>query len=168
MSIWPILKMGDLRLLGKAGPVQEFGTPELISLIEDMFETMYAANGAGLAASQIGIPLQVMVLGFEHNPRYPDAPAIPKTVLINPTIRPIGDEIEEEWEGCLSVPGMRGVVPRWAKVHYEGFDAHGAPVSGEASGFHARVIQHEYDHMRGILYPMRIKDMALFGFVDSM
>jgi len=168
MSVMPILKMGDPRLLRPARPVTEFGTPELKALLEDMVETMEAADGAGLAAPQIGVPLQVMIFGFEENARYPEALAMPRTVLINPVIRPVGGEVEEAWEGCLSVPGMRGVVPRWAKVHYEGFDVDGNPVSREATGFHARVVQHEGDHLQGILYPMRMDDLSLFGFIDAM
>lgn len=168
MSVRPILKMGDPRLLRPARPVTEFGTPELRTLLEDMFETMAAADGAGLAAPQIGVPLQVVIFGFEDNPDFPEAFSIPKTILINPVIRPVGEEIEEEWEGCLSLPGMRGVVPRWAKVYYEGFDQNGEPVSREATGFHARVVQHECDHLKGILYPMRMNDLSLFGFIDAM
>ena len=168
MTIWPILKMGDPRLLTGAKPVTEFGTPELKALVADMFETMEAADGAGLAAPQIGVPLRVMVFGFNQNLRYPDAPPIPKTVLINPVIQPVGNEVDESWEGCLSVPGMRGVVPRWAKISYEGLDVDGNPVCAEATGFHARVVQHEYDHLNGILYPMRMENMAFFGFIDAM
>lgn len=168
MSVRPILKMGDPRLLRPSQAVTEFGTPELEALLADMFETMAEADGAGLAAPQIGVPLQVVIFGFEDNSRYPDEFAIPKTILINPVIRPVGDEIEEAWEGCLSVPGMRGVVPRWAKVHYEGFDQNGQPISREASGFHARVVQHECDHLQGILYPMRMNDLSLFGFIDAL
>ncbi|MCL1886615.1 MAG: peptide deformylase [Betaproteobacteria bacterium] len=168
MSIRPILKMGDPRLLRPARPVTEFNTSELNALLEDMFETMAAADGAGLAAPQIGVPLQVVIFGFEENSRYPEALAIPKTILINPVIRPVGEEIEEAWEGCLSLPGMRGVVPRWAKIHYEGFDQYGEPVSREATGFHARVVQHECDHLIGVLYPMRMDDLSLFGFIDAM
>ncbi len=168
MSVRPILKMGDPRLLRPAQPVTEFGTPELQALLDDMFETMAAADGAGLAAPQIGVPLQVVIFGFENHRDVPDAFAIPKTILINPVIRPVGEEIEDAWEGCLSLPGMRGVVPRWAKVHYEGLDQNGEPVSREATGFHARVVQHECDHLNGILYPMRMDDLSLFGFIDAM
>jgi len=168
MTVWPILKMGDPRLLVGAKSVTEFGTPELKALVADMFETMEAADGAGLAATQIGVPLRVMVFGFEQNSRYPDAPPIPKTVLINPVIQPLGEDVDEGWEGCLSVPGMRGVVPRWARISYEGFDVEGNPVCAEATGFHSRVVQHEYDHLNGILYPMRMENMAYFGFIDAM
>jgi peptide deformylase len=168
MSVRPILKMGDPRLLRSAQPVTEFGTPELQVLLDDMFETMVAADGAGLAAPQIGVPLQVVIFGFENNPDIPQDYTIPRTILINPVIRPLSDEVEDAWEGCLSLPGMRGVVPRWAKVHYEGFDQNGNPVSCEATGFHARVAQHECDHLKGILYPMRMDDMSLFGFIDAM
>ncbi len=168
MSVRPILKMGDPRLLRQSKPITEFGTPELQALIDDMFETMAAADGAGLAAPQIGVPLQVVIFGFEKNTRYPEAFDVPRTILINPVIRPIGEEIEEAWEGCLSVPGMRGVVPRWAKVHYEGFDQYGQKVESDATGFHARVVQHECDHLKGILYPMRMNDLSLFGFIDAM
>lgn len=168
MSIRPILKMGDPRLLRRAEPVKEFGTPQLQALIDDMFETMHAANGAGLAAPQIGVSLQVVIFGFEDNSGVPEEFAVPETILINPVIRPVGEEIEETWEGCLSVPGMRGVVPRWARVHYEGFDQHGKKISREAMGFHARVAQHECDHLQGIIYPMRMEDLSLFGFIDAM
>jgi peptide deformylase len=160
--------MGDPRLLRQSRPLTEFATPELEELIADMFETMAAADGAGLAAPQIGVPLQVVIFGFEDNARYPEAASVPKTILINPVIRPVGDEIDEAWEGCLSVPGMRGIVPRWAKIHYEGFDLNGEKISREATGFHARVVQHECDHLKGILYPMRMNDLSLFGFVDAM
>ncbi|MDR0933784.1 MAG: peptide deformylase [Burkholderiaceae bacterium] len=168
MSVRPILKMGDPRLLRKSMPVREFGTPELKALLDDMFETMTAADGAGLAAPQIGVPLKVVIFGFENNRDLPETHAIPKTVLINPVIRPVGDMVEEAWEGCLSVPGMRGVVPRWSKVHYEGFDQNGQHISREATGFHARVVQHELDHLEGILYPMRMRDLSLFGFIEAM
>lgn len=164
----PILKMGDPRLLRKSEPVTEFGTPELETLIEDMFDTMHAADGAGLAAPQIGVPLRVVIFGFETNARYPDVIAIPRTVLINPEIRPVGDEVEEYWEGCLSLPALRGVVPRWTKVHYEGFDQKGNRISREATGFHARVVQHECDHLDGILYPMRMPDISKLGYIDAL
>jgi peptide deformylase len=160
--------MGDPRLLRKADPVTEFGTPELKRLIEDMFDTMHAANGAGLAAPQIGVPLRLVIFGFEANQRYPDEIAVPRTILINPEIRPIDDKVEEFWEGCLSLPGLRGVVPRWAHVHYEGFDQDGNRISRDASGFHARVVQHECDHLDGILYPMRMPDLAQLGYVDAI
>jgi peptide deformylase len=168
MSVREILRMGDPRLLRQAEPVTEFGTPELENLIADMFDTMHAANGAGLAAPQIGVNLQLVIYGFKQNNRYPDAPAVPETILINPKIRPLSAVIEEGWEGCLSVPGMRGVVPRWAAIHYEGFDQFGNLVSRDADGFHARVVQHECDHLAGILYPMRIEDFSRFGFTDVL
>jgi peptide deformylase len=160
--------MGDPRLLRVAEPVREFNTPALDALVADMFETMHAANGAGLAAPQIGVNLQVVIFGFKHNERYPDAPEVPETVLINPTLRPLSEEMEEGFEGCLSVPGLRGSVPRYIKMHYEGFDQHGNPISRNAGDFHARVVQHEVDHLLGILYPMRIKDFSRFGFTDVM
>lgn len=160
--------MGDPRLLRIAEPVKEFNTPELNALIADMFDTMHAANGAGLAAPQIGVNLRVVIYGFKQNTRYPDAPAVPETVLINPTLRPLSAEREEGWEGCLSVPGMRGVVPRLSELHYEGFDQFGNPISRDADGFHARVVQHECDHLDGILYPMRIRDFRLFGFTEAL
>jgi peptide deformylase len=168
MTVQSILKMGDPRLLRQAEPVTAFNTPELDRLIDDMFETMREANGAGLAAPQIGVNLQVVIFGFKQNVRYPDAPAVPETVLINPVITPIADEQEEGWEGCLSVPGMRGMVPRWTRLHYEGFDQHGNRISRDADGFHARVVQHECDHLAGILYPMRIKDFSQFGFTEVL
>lgn len=163
-----ILKMGDARLLRKAEPVMQFGSHELTDLIADMFDTMHAVNGAGLAAPQIGVNLQLVIFGFKQNSRYPDAPMVPETVLINPTLKPLSDEVEEGWEGCLSVPGLRGMVPRWKALHYEGVDQFGHLISRDVDGFHARVVQHEYDHLEGILYPMRIKDMARFGYVDVL
>lgn len=163
-----VLRMGDPRLLEKARPVEAFGTPELRGLVDDMRETMRAANGAGLAAPQIGVGLRVAIFGFEKNPRYPQAEAVPYTVLLNPVLRPLSDEIEEDWEGCLSVPGLRGVVPRWTRMAYRGFDPEGAPIEREASGFHARVVQHECDHLDGILYPMRIRDFTKFGYTDVL
>jgi peptide deformylase len=168
MAIREILKMGDPRLLRIAEPVREFGTPELEALIADMFETMHAVDGAGLAAPQIGVNLQLVIYGFRENQRYPDAPPVPETVLINPVLRPIGDEMEEGFEGCLSVPGLRGSVPRYTRLHYEGVDQHGKPINREAEGFHARVVQHEVDHLLGILYPMRIRDFSRFGFTEVM
>ncbi|HWX03796.1 peptide deformylase [Collimonas sp.] len=168
MTVREILKMGDARLLRQAEPVTAFGTPELESLIADMFETMHAVNGAGLAAPQIGVNLQLVIFGFKNNVRYPDAPAVPETVLINPLLRPLSEELEDGWEGCLSVPGMRGVVPRWTQLHYEGFDQSGARISRDVDGFHARVVQHECDHLNGILYPMRIKDFTQFGFTEVL
>jgi peptide deformylase len=168
MSVREILRMGDPRLLRQAEPVTEFDTPELHALIADMFDTMRAANGAGLAAPQIGINLQLVIFGFGSNVRYPEASPVPETVLINPRIRPLSAALEEDWEGCLSVPGMRGVVPRWAAIHYEGFDQTGQPISRAADDFHARVVQHECDHLAGILYPMRIEDFSRFGFTEVL
>ncbi len=166
--IRPILRMGDPRLLEVSRPVTEFGTPQLEILLADMFDTMRAADGAGLAAPQIGELLRVVIFGFEHNERYPDAPAVPPTVLINPVIEPLADELEEGWEGCLSVPGLRGVVPRYARLRYRGFDAKGQAFEREVDGFHARVVQHECDHLDGILYPMRVRDFTKFGFTDVL
>ncbi|AKM32130.1 peptide deformylase [Pandoraea faecigallinarum] len=163
-----ILKMGDPRLLRIAKPVEQFGTPELDELIADMFETMKHANGAGLAAPQIGVDLQVVIFGFEHNERYPDAPEVPETVLINPTITPLTQDMEEGWEGCLSVPGLRGMVNRYSMLRYEGFDQHGHAIDRVAEGFHARVVQHECDHLIGKLYPMRITDFSKFGFTEIL
>lgn len=167
-----ILRMGDPRLLRVAEPVRAFDTPELRTLLADMFDTMRAANGAGLAAPQIGVPLRVVIFGYDdpaaRNPRYPDAPPVPRTVLINPVIEPLSDEVEEGWEGCLSVPGLRGMVPRWTRLRYSGFDADGGPIAREAAGFHARVVQHECDHLDGILYPMRIRDFTRFGYTDVL
>jgi len=168
MAVREILKMGDARLLRVAKPVQQFGTPELAQLLQDMFETMKAANGAGLAAPQIGVDLQVVVFGFQHNERYPEAPPVPMTVLINPLITPLSDEMVEGWEGCLSVPGLRGVVSRHARLRYQGFDEKGAPIDREAEGFHARVVQHECDHLIGKLYPMRMTDFSRFGFTEIL
>ncbi|MFJ1302612.1 peptide deformylase [Bordetella genomosp. 5] len=166
--IHPILKMGDPRLLRVAPPVERFGTPELRALIDDMFETMIHANGVGLAAPQIGVDLQLVIFGFERNPRYPDAPAVPQTVLCNPVITPLSDERESGWEGCLSVPGLRGLVPRWRHIRYSGFDPDGNPIEREAEGFHARVVQHECDHLIGRLYPSRIEDYSQFGFTEVL
>src|SRR4051812_2644557 len=160
--------MDGPRLLRRSREVEAFGTPELRELIGDMRETMAHLNGAGLAAPQIGVPMRVVIFGVKANPRYPDAEEVPDTVLINPVIEPIGKEIEDGWEGCLSVPGMRGVVPRWRRVHYRGFDEKGEPIDRIAEGFHARVVQHECDHLDGILYPMRIEDFSQFGFVDVL
>jgi len=163
-----ILKMGDARLLRIAEPVTAFDTPELHALLADMFDSMHHAGGVGLAAPQIGVNLQVVVFGFEHSERYPDAEPVPRTVLVNPGITPLSDEMEEGWEGCLSVPGMRGAVDRYRRIAYRGFDASGAPLEREAEGFHARVVQHEYDHLIGRLYPSRITDFSKFGFVDAL
>lgn len=163
-----ILRMGDPRLLDVAEPVQRFNTPDLDALITDLIDTMKAANGAGLAAPQIGVPLRVVIFGFTHNPRYPDAEAVPFTVLCNPVLTPLGDDMEEGWEGCLSVPGLRGLVPRHARLRYTGFDAQGNAIDRTVSGFHARVVQHECDHLDGVLYPRRIRDLTQFGFVDAL
>jgi peptide deformylase len=168
MTTREILKMGDERLLRIAEPVVQFNTPALNTLIEDMFETMRAANGAGLAAPQIGVDLAVVIFGFGKNQRYPDAPPVPETVLINPEITPLSDAMEEGWEGCLSVPGLRGMVPRFARIRYSGFDQLGEFIEREAEGFHARVVQHECDHLVGKLYPMRIKDFTQFGFTEVL
>jgi len=166
--IHEILKMGDARLLRIAKPVEAFDTPELHALIADMFETMHAAGGVGLAAPQIGVDLQLAIFGFDTSDRYPDAPPVPRTILLNPHIAPISDEKEEGWEGCLSVPGMRGVVERYARIRYTGFDPAGQPIDRLADGFHARVVQHECDHLIGKLYPMRITDFTRFGFTDVL
>ncbi|HUG23390.1 peptide deformylase [Piscinibacter sp.] len=168
MAIRAILKMGDPRLLRVAKPVPSFDAPELHTLIADMFDTMHAANGAGLAAPQIGVDLALVIFGFKHNDRYPDAPPVPETVLINPQITPLSDDEEDGWEGCLSVPGLRGVVPRFARIRYTGFDAKGARIDREADGFHARVVQHECDHLIGKLYPMRVRDFRQFGFTSVL
>lgn len=163
-----ILKMGDTRLLRVAEPVAQFNTPELSALIADMFETMAAANGAGLAAPQIGINLQLVIFGFKSNSRYPDAPNVPETVLLNPILTPLSEEMDEAWEGCLSVPGLRGLVPRWTKIRYEGVDQFGQIISREVDGFHARVVQHECDHLNGVLYPTRIRDLTQFGYTEVL
>ena len=168
MAIKTVLRMGEPLLLQKAQPITAFNTSELHALIEDMQDTMQAMNGAGIAAPQIGVSLQVVIFGVGKNPRYPDAEQVPYTVLINPTLTPIGDEIEEDWEGCLSVPSMRGVVPRYTRLHYIGFDQFGNTIDRLVSGFHARVVQHECDHLNGILYPMRITDLSQFGYVDVL
>jgi peptide deformylase len=168
MAIREVLKMGDPRLLQVSEPVRAFGTPELASLLQDMRDTMRDLNGAGLAAPQIGVGARVVIFGFDHNERYPEADAVPFTVLINPTLTPIGEITEEGWEGCLSVPGMRGLVPRYKQLRYTGFDEHGAPIDRTVSDFHARVVQHEVDHLDGILYPRRIKDLRQFGFTDAL
>ncbi len=168
MAVRELLKMGDARLLRLAQPVSEFGTPELEALIQDMQDTMKAANGAGLAAPQIGVDLQLVIFGFERNERYPEAPPVPLTVLINPTLEPLGEAQEEGWEGCLSVPGLRGVVPRWQRIRYRGFDAQGQAIEREAEGFHARVVQHECDHLIGRLYPSRIRDFSRFGYTSVL
>ena len=169
MSVQAILKMGDPRLLRHARPVERFDTPELHALVQDLLDTMAHANGAGLAAPQIGVDLQVVIFGSDQpNPRYPDAPVVPRTVLVNPVITPLSDEEEEGWEGCLSVPGLRGVVPRWRRIRYTGFDLQGRPIDRVAEGFHARVVQHECDHLWGKLYPMRVRDFSRFGFTEVL
>jgi len=168
MAIRAVLKMGDPRLLERAQPVAGFDTPELRALLADMEDTMLALNGAGLAAPQIGVGLQVVIFGIEHNPRYPDAEVVPHTVLINPSLTPLGAEMEEGWEGCLSVPGMRGVVPRYTRLRYQGYDPLGNAIDRSVGGFHARVVQHEFDHLIGVLYPMRIRDFRNFGFTEVL
>jgi peptide deformylase len=168
MAIREVLKMGDPRLLAVAEPVREFGTPELENLLADMRDTMRDLDGAGLAAPQIGVGLRVVIFGMDYNPRYPDAAPVPYTVLINPQLTPLGDEMEDGWEGCLSVPGMRGVVPRYRALRYTGVDAQGEPIDRSVNDFHARVVQHEVDHLDGILYPLRIRDLTQFGFTESL
>ena len=168
MAIRPVLRMGDPRLLEPSRPVERFDTLELHELVADMKDTMDALNGAGLAAPQIGVLLQVVIFGVEFNPRYPDAEPVPYTVLINPLLKPVGEEIEEGWEGCLSVPGMRGLVPRYLELRYHGHDPEGKPIDRTVTGFHARVVQHECDHLAGILYPMRIRDLRNFGFIEEL
>jgi peptide deformylase len=167
-----ILRMGDPRLLLVSEPVREFGTPELRALVADMFDTMHAANGAGLAAPQIGVALRVVIFGYAdpamRNPRYPDADPVPQTILLNPVLEPLSDDTEEGWEGCLSVPGLRGVVDRYSRLRYRGFDLEGRPVERAAEGFHARVVQHECDHLDGVLYPMRVRDFTRFGFTEVL
>jgi peptide deformylase len=168
MAVRRVLKMGDPLLYRKAEPVKGFNTPELDGLVADMFDTMAALNGAGLAAPQIGVSQRVVIFSVESNPRYPDVEPVPTTVLINPLLTPIGDEMEEGWEGCLSVPGLRGLVTRHKSLRYTGFDQHGTPIDRTVSGFHARVVQHECDHLDGILYPMRLRDIRLLGFEDAL
>ena len=169
MTVREILKMGDPRLLRMAQPVAEFDTDALHLLITDMLDTMRAANGAGLAAPQIGVDLQMVIFGSnDRNPRYPDRPIVPPTVLINPVITPIGEAEESDWEGCLSVPGLRGLVPRWAHLRYTGFDQYGDPIDRTVEGFHARVVQHECDHLWGRLYPMRMRDFSQFGYTEVL
>jgi peptide deformylase len=168
MPIRNVLKMGDPILLQVAAPVTKFDSPELHELLTDMRDTMAAMNGAGIAAPQIGVSQQVVIFGIAHNPRYPDAEVVPFTVLINPTLEFIGDELEDGWEGCLSVPGLRGIVPRYKQLRYRGFDEKGQVINRTVSDFHARVVQHECDHLIGMLYPMRIKDFRNFGFVDTL
>ena len=166
--IRPVLRMGDPRLLERAQPVTAFDTPELRALIADMRETMAARDGAGLAAPQIGVGLRVVIFGVHANPRYPDAEEVPDTVLINPVLEPVDDEMVDGWEGCLSVPGMRGLVPRYRRLRYRGFDEQGVPLERTVADFHARVVQHEVDHLDGILYPRRIRDLTQFGFIEAL
>lgn len=173
MAIHEVLKMGDPRLLAPARPVEDFASLELARLIVDMHDTMRALDGAGLAAPQIGVGLQVVIFEVnvspqQLNPRYPEVETVPFTVLINPVLTPLSDVMEDGWEGCLSVPGMRGLVPRHAELRYQGFDATGQPIERSVSGFHARVVQHEVDHLNGVLYPMRIRDLRFFGFTDTL
>ena len=168
MTVRRVLKMGDPLLYRKAEPVREFNTPALDALIDDMFETMAALNGAGLAAPQIGVSQRVVIFSVESNPRYPDVEPVPTTVLINPVLTPIGNEMDDGWEGCLSVPGLRGLVSRYKQLRYTGFDQRGQPIDRTVSGFHARVVQHECDHLDGILYPMRLRDIRLLGFEDAL
>ncbi len=163
-----VLKMGDPRLLQQAQRLEGFDTPELHALLTDLRDTMAALSGAGLAAPQIGVGLQVVIFGVAQNPRYPQAEEIPDTVLINPVLTPLSDELDEDWEGCLSLPGLRGMVPRHARLRYQGFDERGNPIDRSVSGFHARVVQHECDHLLGILYPMRIRDFSKFGFIQAL
>jgi peptide deformylase len=168
MSVRTILKMGDPILLRQAAPVTRFDSSDLHDLIADMFDTMAAAGGVGLAAPQIGVSLQVVIFGFERSERYPDAPAVPATILINPEITPLGEEEEDGWEGCLSVPGLRGLVPRFKRIRYRGFNAAGNPIDRSVEDFHARVVQHECDHLIGKLYPMRIRDLSQFGYTEVL
>jgi peptide deformylase len=168
MAVQKVLRMGDPRLLQVAEPVTEFNTAELDGLIQDMFDTMAAADGAGLAAPQIGVSKRLVIFGVEANPRYPEVEPIPTTILINPRLEALAKDMDEAWEGCLSVPGMRGLVPRYTQLRYSGYDQHGKHFIREVNGFHARVVQHEYDHLDGILYPRRIRDMINFGFEDEL
>lgn len=168
MPIRPVLRMGDPRLLEVSRKIETFDTPELHELISDMEETMRALSGAGLAAPQIGVGLQVAIFGLDFNPRYPEAEPVPYTVLVNPQLEPVGEVVEEGWEGCLSVPGMRGLVPRYKRLRYRGFDQYGKPIDRTVEDFHARVVQHEVDHLFGILYPMRIRDLRNFGFNEEL
>ncbi len=168
MTVKEVLRMGDKRLLGRAREVASFGTPELRALLQDMRDTMQALDGAGLAAPQIGVGLRVVIFGVGRNPRYPDAEEVPQTVLINPEITPLSETVEEDWEGCLSVPGLRGLVPRYAHLRYRGSDESGAPIDRAVSGFHARVVQHECDHLDGILYPMRVRDLRNLGYTEVL
>jgi len=168
MPAKPVLKMGHPVLKQVAAVVERFGTRDLLELVEDMNDTMHAMNGAGLAAPQIGVSLRVVVFEVQRNPRYPDAEAVPHTVLVNPELTPLDDEMEDGWEGCLSVPGLRGLVPRYKRLRYRGYDAHGLPIDRTVEGFHARVVQHEVDHLDGILYPMRLRDLRDLGYEDTL
>lgn len=168
MAIKTVLRMGDARLWQVSDAVKNFATPELLQLLQDMRDTMQAMNGAGLAAPQIGVALRVVIFGVQLNSRYPDAESVPETVLINPVISPVGMATDEAWEGCLSVPGLRGVVRRYSQIRYQGFDEQGAPIDRTVSGFHARVVQHECDHLDGVLYPMRVTDMTQFGYTAEL
>ena len=168
MTVRRVLKMGDPLLYRKAEPVPRFNTPELDKLIVDMFDTMAELNGAGLAAPQIGVSQRVVIFGVEANPRYPHVEPVPTTVLVNPVLTPIGNDMEDGWEGCLSVPGLRGLVTRHLNLRYTGFDQHGKPIDRAVSGFHARVVQHECDHLDGILYPLRLRDIRLLGFEEAL
>lgn len=168
MAVKLVLRMGEKSLLERSREVEQFATPELDQLLTDMWDTMEAENGAGLAAPQIGVNIRVVIFGYEENPRYADAPPVPRTILINPKIEVLSDQMEEGWEGCLSVPGMRAVVPRYTDIRYSGFDPEGKPIDRTAEGFHARVVQHECDHLDGILYPSRIRDMRHFGFCEEL
>jgi len=168
MAVRPVLRMGDPRLLEVSRPVERFDTAELRELLTDMQDTMHALNGAGLAAPQIGVPLRVVIFGMQSNPRYPDAEPVPFTVLVNPVLETMGDELEGGWEGCLSVPGMRGLVPRYKRLRYRGFDASGRAIDRTVDDFHARVVQHECDHLDGVLFPMRVRDLRDFGFTEEL
>ena len=168
MAVRSVLRMGDPRLLEVSRPVERLDTAELRELLTDMQDTMHALNGAGLAAPQIGVPLRVVIFGMQSNPRYPDAEPVPFTVLVNPVLEVLGDDLEEGWEGCLSVPGMRGLVPRYKRLRYQGFDASGHAIDRTVDDFHARVVQHECDHLDGVLYPMRVRDLRDFGFTEEL
>ncbi|WP_255988380.1 peptide deformylase [Chitinolyticbacter albus] len=168
MAVRDVLKMGDPRLYEVAQPVTAFDAPELHALVTDLFDTMHASRGVGIAAPQIGVGLQVVIFGFQTNPRYPDAPPVPETVLVNPVLTPLSDDIEEGWEGCLSVPGLRGLVPRHTRLRYTGFDQHGAVIDRTVDGFHARVVQHECDHLNGVLYPFHIRDLHKLGYTEVL
>ncbi|MBI5005527.1 MAG: peptide deformylase [Nitrosomonadales bacterium] len=168
MTIREVLRMGDARLLRHAEEVRKFDTPELHELLKDMRDTMHALDGVGLAAPQIGVNLRVVIFEVNANPRYPDAETVPQTVLVNPVLTPLSDAMDEGWEGCLSIPGMRGLVPRFTHLRYQGRDEYGALIDRTVSGFHARVVQHECDHLDGILYPMRVRDLKDFGFNEAL